>query len=399
MLNRGALKDLFEKYLSGACSPEEIEFLFRQFDLPADEEALRSLIEDTLLHEMGDDATLQPKVAAFTERVGERLAKEIAPRRRMTPWMKIAAILTVFLSIGVLVYFLVQKERAAEPKQEISAYGGEVSPGGNRATLTLSSGEVVDLSPEHAGIVVEKEIVYADGTVVASPQQGEKKSAVPQSLTLATPKGGTYQVTLPDGSKVWLNSASSLTYPSEFGDQPRVVELEGEAYFQVATWRPSGSVDKVPFVVKTHGQEIEVLGTQFNVSAYKEEEETKTTLVEGKVKVLEALSGTSMQLKPNQQATLRKGKLSVKEVEVGAFIEWKDGLFSFQETSLRDAMNQLSRWYDLTVTYEGEVSDTYFFGKIKRDNSLSNVLNILRKSGLNFRVENKEELNRLIVLP
>src|SRR5690606_27547769 len=126
----------------------------------------------------------------------------------------------------------------------------------------LSNGEVVDLSPEHAGIVVEKEIVYADGTVVAGPPQGKRKSVVPQSLTLATPKGGTYQVTLPDGSNVWLNSASSLTYPSEFGDQPRVVELEGEAYFQVATWQPSGSVDKVPFVVKTHGQEIEVLGTQ-----------------------------------------------------------------------------------------------------------------------------------------
>ena len=114
---------------------------------------------------------------------------------------------------------------------------------------------------------------------------------------------------------------------------------------------------------------------------------------------MEAASGTSMRLEPNQQATLRQGKLLVKEVDVAPFIEWKDGLFSFHETGLRDAMNQLSRWYDLTVTYEGQVPDTYFFGKIKRNNSLSNVLNILRKSGLNFRVENNGELNQLIVLP
>src|SRR5690606_3861445 len=115
---------------------------------------------------------------------------------------------------------------------------------------------------------------------------GKKATSGPQSLTLTTPKGGTYQVTLPDGSSVWLNSASSLTYPSAFTNQRRVVELEGEAYFQIAEWRPSGSADKVPFVVKTHGQEIEVLGTQFNVSAYREEEETKTTLVTGKVNIL-----------------------------------------------------------------------------------------------------------------
>src|SRR5690606_22860285 len=133
--------------------------------------------------------------------------------------------------------------------------------GSNRATLTLADGRTVDLSPEQSGIIVEGEIVYADGSLVANPATGASQ------LTLATPRGGTYQVVLPDGSKVWLNSASSLTYPAEFSNSVRVVELEGEAYFEVSE-RSSivGGPANMPFIVKTHGQEVEVLGTQFNVS-------------------------------------------------------------------------------------------------------------------------------------
>src|SRR5690606_27779737 len=211
-------------------------------------------------------------------------------------------------------------------------------------------------------------------------------NAPAQPLSVATPKGGTYQVILPDGSKVWLNSASSLTYhPPRSREGKRTVELEGEAFFEVSEREAvaGGRSVRIPFVVRTRNQEVEVLGTQFNVSAYGDDEETKTTLVKGTVNVVSALGGASSILKPNEQATLRGDELSVKTVDVGPFVEWKDGLFSFHETGLRDAMNQLSRWYDLTVTYEGADPGTYFFGKIRRDNSLSKVLTILKKSGLN----------------
>lgn len=398
----GALKELFEKYLSGGCTPEEIKFLFQQFDLHADEEALRQLIQQALRHGKSNDPMQQAKVAAFTERVGDRLSQETASQRSVIPisvpffrrWMLVAASLTALITAGIWVYFLVNGEVNRQNKPNISAYGGEVPPGSNRATLTLADGRTVDLSPEQSGIIVEDEIMYADGSLVANPATGASR------LTLATPKGGTYQVILPDGSKVWLNSASSLIYPSEFSDNVRVVELEGEAYFEVnERSSAAGGPANIPFIVKTRGQEVEVLGTQFNVSAYADDEEARTTLVEGQVNVTSIGHDKPILLQPNQQATLKDGKLSIKAVDVAPFIDWKDGLFSFQETPLQDAMNQLSRWYNLEVTYDGAVPDTYFYGKIKRTNSLSNVLNILQKSGLNFRIENRDDQHNLIVLP
>jgi len=236
----------------------------------------------------------------------------------------------------------------------------DISPGSQGAVLTLADGSEVLLDTLQNGVVA----LQGDATAKVKNGVLTYEGSTDQLVynTVSTPNGRQYQVMLPDGTKVWLNSASSIRYPMTFNGNSREVSITGEAYFEVMKWHSSGSADKVPFIVKTQGQEITVLGTQFNVFAYKDEEETKTTLVAGKVNIMEAASGTSMRLKPNQQATLRQGKLSVKEVDVAPFVEWKDGLFSFHETGLRDAMNQLSRWYDLTVTYEGQVPDTYFFG-------------------------------------
>ncbi|MGK6350978.1 FecR family protein [Parapedobacter sp. DT-150] len=395
MAHRGSRNALFEKYLSGACTPEEIEILFRWFGLNDDEAALRSLIREALFQEDEGDAMLDAKVAAFTDKVGERLSAQISKRRSFPRrWLSIAAAIVTILSVGITAYLVIG--RNDQPSEQlISEYGGEVLPGGNRATLRLGDGRIVELNAAQSGVVVGDEITYVDGSIVLAAADANKHTGddMPaQPMSIATPKGGTYQIILPDGSKVWLNSASSLTYPVKFSGKTRAVALEGEAYFEVTK-------QAIPFIVKTRGQEVEVLGTQFNVSAYADDEETKTTLVEGKVNVVSAGERTSTVLQPNQQATLRGAELSVKDVNVAPFTDWRDGLFSFQETSLRDAMNQLSRWYDLEVTYDRAVSETYFFGKIKRNNSLSKVLNILKKSGLNFRIESSDSQKRLIVLP
>lgn len=394
---------LFEKYLSGACTPKEIETLFHHFGVAQDEAALRRLIRSALLERGRADAELHARVEAFTERVGERLWAETAKERRFSwGWRLVAASLAAVITIGAMAYVLVKSDEPAE--QLVSEYGGEVLPGGNRATLTLADGRIIELNAEREGIIVGDGITYVDGSDVlrqaikAGKQKPEDDSNI-QYAALTTPKGGTYQVVLPDGSKVWLNAATSLTYPLSFTGTRRIVELEGEAYFEVREQRSAtgGRSVNVPFVVKTRGQEVEVLGTQFNISAYADDEETKTTLVEGKVNVV--IAGAATALQPSEQATLRGGELEIKEVDTTPFVDWKNGLFSFNETGLRDAMSQLSRWYDLEVTYSEAVSETYFFGKIKRDKSLSKVLNILRKSGLNFRIENSGEQNRLIVLP
>lgn len=394
---------MFKKYLSGHCTPEEIETLFDRFHVDHDETELRRLIRKAMLQEEEAEGAMEARVAALAERVGNRLSVETRNRYPFRwKWLRIAVSLIAVMSIGAMIYLAVSYRQPPEPL--MSEFGGEVLPGGNRATLKLADGRVIPLSPHRTGIVVGEEISYEDGSKVLTKEARHAATGInapAQPLSVATPKGGTYQVILPDGSKVWLNSASSLTYhPPRSREGKRTVELEGEAFFEVSEREAvaGGRSVRIPFVVRTRNQEVEVLGTQFNVSAYGDDEETKTTLVKGTVNVVSALGGASSILKPNQQATLRGDELSVKTVDVGPFVEWKDGLFSFHETGLRDAMNQLSRWYDLTVTYEGADPGTYFFGKIRRDNSLSKVLTILKKSGLNFRIESSGGENRLIVL-
>ena len=403
---------LFEKYLSGLCTPAEIKFLFQKFGVNADEEALRRLIERALVDNEAMYPLLQSKVDAITERVGERLHRKIrgdeagdrsSHFRLLRKWRAIAAILVAFITAGILSYFLTVENSGPSP-QLVSQYGGEVLPGDNRATLTLADGRTLELNTEQRGIVMGSEITYVDGTSVIAESTGEVSIASARSLQLSTPKGGQYQITLPDGSRVWLNSASTLTYPSRFDDSGRVVELVGEAYFEVSHQlatdnEKSAAPSKIPFLVKTRNQVVSVLGTSFNISAYTEDEDSRTTLVTGRVQVSNIKQRIAKILMPNQQAILRGNSLSVSDVDVAPYIDWKDGLFSFQETTLQDAMRQLSRWYDVEVTYDSAVPTTYFFGKIRRDNSLSKVLKILQKSGLNFKITNEGGMNRLTVLP
>jgi len=398
---------LFEKYLSGACTPEEIALIVDQFGVDADEEALRHLIRKALLNNRMSSPSLDAKVVALTQNVASRLNQKIASENSgkdgrqvvwLKKWLTIAATLIGFVSAGIGIYFFVAED-VEQTKRLTSTYGGEVLPGGNRATLKLADGRTVELSENQSGIVIGNEITYRDGSSVLAANGivsgKDNRSSVAEGtdlMSITTPRGGQYQVALPDGSKVWLNSASTLTYPSKFDRRERVVTLEGEAYFDVAP-------REYPFRVRTKRQTGEVYGTQFNVSAYLEDDETKTTLVTGSVKVENALRTASKWLVPSQQATLSDDELSVRDVDVTPYIDWKDGLFSFQETSLPDAMAQLSRWYDVEISYDQSVSMIYFFGKIRRDNSLSNVLNILRKSGLNFKIESDGDKNRLLVLP
>src|SRR3546814_828802 len=198
-------------------------------------------------------------------------------------------------------------------------------PGSNKAILVMENGGTVDLSEAQEGIIIGNRITYTDGTPVA----GSANESVSQ-LVLITPKGGTYRVTLSDGTKVWLNSASTLKYPSQFAASERIVNLEGEAYFEVSKG--------VPFKVLSHGQTVEVLGTQFNVSAYPEEQRVQTTLVEGAVQVAIENQSQPMRLQPGEQSTLINSRLKKSRADIASVIAWKEGLFHFNETELRAVM-------------------------------------------------------------
>lgn len=320
--------------------------------------------------------------------------------RRWWSTRRVAAAVVLLLSIGMAVY--IWSERAIPVSRLTEAT--DIAPGGNRATLTLADGRMLNLSSEQAGIVVGDEIIYYDdGSAVTAQATLHSPRSIHNSLT--TPKGGTYQIILPDGSKVWLNANSTLKYPSRFSASARVVELEGEAYFEVrqqakdAGQKSAGAlreVPSVPFLVKTKNQTVEVLGTQFNVSAYTDNPETQTTLVEGAVRLSLAESGESMKLEPGEQASSTVSRIVKAKVDVEPYVAWKKGEFLFRNQPIEIIIRQLANWYAVDFEFKSEPINERFNAIISRDRPLSHVLRLLEETGA---VQFKRKGDKIIVSP
>ena len=364
-----------------------------------------------LLDEVSDERLLTAALRAFDQvyggnrsaslaRMRRRIAEgvEVSSKEKSEPtrshrlrkWLPYAAAVLTVLTAATYFFFGAQTNQS--PK--IVNLGTEdIAPGGNRARLTLADGRTIDLNEAQDGIVISGgDIAYNDGSSIADISNDENRGEEISYLTLTTPKGGTYQLTLADGSKVWLNAASTLKYPSRFNGGERIVELEGEGYFEVA------KDTKHPFRVRSAGQEVEVLGTEFNVSAYADEAETKTTLVHGQVRLHGAATGASVTLAPGEQGCIIDGVIDVKQVDTELFTAWKEGFFYFDRLPTRTALAQLARWYCLELIYEGRVTNVNVFAYITRDKPLSAVLRSLEKSGLKFKITQSGEQKRLIVL-
>lgn len=266
-----------------------------------------------------------------------------------------------------------------------------ITPGGNKATLVLANGRSVDLSAAQDGIVMGHagEVVYQDGSLVPLDlQPSPREQTITDHYELSVPKGGQYQLTLSDGTRVWLNSASTLRYPSRFNDDLREVELEGEAYFEVSRSRNQ------PFVVKSAHQSTTVLGTTFNIMAYADESEVTTTLVSGAVRVdyigEVAHTMTSAVLAPGEATVLvPDGALRKQRVDVAAATAWKDGKFYFRKTPFAQMMRQLARWYDIEVAYRGAIPNETFSGELNRDMPLDTVLDFLIGSDIRFTTQGR----------
>ncbi|WP_262247834.1 FecR family protein [Parapedobacter soli] len=359
MQEQEKIRQLFERYRAGRCTPEEQARLHVWFNQYAANEA----------HGLDD--------------LAERFAAErTEAKRRWLRWFPYVAAAAAILITTLIWNF--NDDSAESPESEMVLTPGDIPPGGNRATLTLADGRKIDLSEMQSGIVVGNErILYEEGAEELVDLEAEE--IIP--LVLSTPKGGTYQITLADGTKVWLNAASTLQYPSRFDGKERVVELEGEAYFAVTKDAAR------PFRVVSHGQQIEVLGTEFNVAAYADDAEVKTTLVEGRVALQINASGERMFLAPNEQSVLQGATIRKQQVDVGPYIAWKDGNFHFHNTPLSEMMTQMSRWYDIDVAYEKEIPNEMFNGTLSRNVSLRTVLDLLRISEVKYRIEG----DRLII--
>lgn len=379
-MERNELAILSKKYLAGTASDEEKDRLLRWYNA-YDEKALTAYLP-------GPETE-----AGLEQRMRHRLVAATAPQARVVPvrrnsWKAAAAVL-ILVTAGAGFYVW-----QSGKKQVLAEKAVTITPGSDKATLTLADGTVVNLDSAGTGVLtvqgnskVEKtthgQIVYKNSDAGAP--------AVSYNV-LRTPRGGQYKITLPDGTDVWLNANSSISYPTAFAGKERKVDISGEAYFEVAK-----DVER-PFSVKVNNNmEVMVLGTHFNINAYPDESTINTTLLEGAVLV--KTTGAMRHLNPGQQARATPagdGIVKVGRVDVNNAIAWKNGYFSFEDADIPTVMRQLSRWYNIEVKYSDRIPEETFTGEIGRSLTQEQLLKVLSQAKINFKVE---EGRRIIIYP
>lgn len=366
-------RDILAKYRQHKSSLEETKFLETYYDMFEVNEDLINSENEPLFSELKEDIK-----AKIDQQIAGPKVKKLN-----YGWLKYAA--AVLLLVSVSIYFFSDQQKS-DPITQMDA---AISPGGNNAILTLANGKKIALNDaakgeisKQSGISVSKskdgELIY---TVVS--REGDELSENTHN-TISTPKGGQYTIILSDGTKVMLNSASSMTFPTSFKAADRRVELNGEAYFEVAKDKNKR------FRVISGLQTVEVLGTHFNVNAYGDEKIIKTTLLEGAVKVFTAKK--SVLIEPGEQAVLDKAdenSIAKHLVNINKETSWINGIFSFEGDDLKSVMRQVARWYDVNVIYTGPISEEKYFGEISRSSRLSEVIKILELNNVKFEVAGK----------
>ncbi len=407
------LISLIEKYTHGSISsadleilrewfydtsPEEFQRILELCDIPAEYKNLSLASQEfsqsleLKLNELAKEDIIHPALQPLT---GELQSADASPSLRRThilntTWFKYAAAIIVLIT-GIALYYHFSRT-AITSNGDHSEYNqivkADVPPGFNRAVLTLSNGQQVELDSAATGTI-------KDGSLFIENHKGQliyQNTGVVAMNTMTTPNGGQYQLTLADGTRVWLNAASSITYPTAFTEKTREVTITGEAYFEVAK-NPN-----MPFRVNVNDQaKVEVLGTHFNVKAYENEERITATLLEGSVKISKTgISVPSVTLKPLQQAHITEVIKLNNDVSIEQVTAWKNGLFSFKKADLKTVMRELARWYGVEVTYAGNIPDRVFTGEIGRGLTFRQVLDGLSQSRIKYIIENN---NRIKIIP
>ena len=358
---------LAEKWLNNTITPsEEIEFS-EWYNTNQDKEVL--LPEGFAENEPALKERILQKINTL-----KNLQAVVIPIKRFSI-IRVAAAAVILITLGAAAFlYLKNTSETTLAKTDNKQLINDVAPGGNKAVLTLADGSEIILDNAQNGALSQQgntKILKLDAGQLSYTTDGTKTNGEVLYNTIATPRGGQYQIILPDGSTVWLNAASSLRFPTAFVGKQRTVELTGEAYFEVT------KKTSMPFNVKVNDMDVQVLGTHFNVMAYTEEDAVRTTLLEGTVKVTKGAAVGL--LKPGQQAKLNKtaGNIKISEADVEEVMAWKNGLFLFNNEGIKTIMRQISRWYDVDISFEGNIPDKNFTGQISRNNNLSQVLKML----------------------
>lgn len=380
------LEELIAKYNEGTCSPEEKTFVEQWYQFFDWKNPPEGLSENELLL-LKEQVWLSVKNKRKIT-LPATLAENAIPRVHRIPLWRYAVavmIIAAIAGIGLFRYYSNLKQTVVPVSAKILPVK-DLPPGASKAKLLLANGKAVTLDS-----IQDISLTEADGTIIDQQSgrlvyKGKSNAASETSFnTLVVPRGGEYQLILADGTKVWMNAASSLRYPTMFVAKERIVYLSGEAYFEVA------KNAKMPFkVITDNGMTVEALGTKFDIMAYDDERSVKAALAEGSVRVTN--QDNAVLLSPSQLAEWQKGKrnLRVDEADMDKILAWKNGMIEFGEDDLPSIMRQLSRWYDVEVSFAGHELNKRYIGSIRRQSKLSQVLEILKEAGVECSLEGRK---------
>lgn len=374
------LNEIFKRYIAGKCTEEELSVLLRHFELEQYSEELDTLIAEELAKKVDPqphteelDAIVATNRELLRARIQAQAPKRTGLLRMWLPWAG------VVLFVSAIALYLNTRPTAPALSTETK----DVAAGTNRAVITLADGHAIELSEDHHGVVIDNgSIAYTDGSTIA-------RAADVRYAVLSTPRAGQYQLRLPDGTAVWLNAESSLRYPLSFTGNTRHVELTGEAFFEVAP-RVDERGERVPFIVESADQKVEVLGTQFNIQSYDDEAVTHTTLVEGSVRIQMNDASAGRMLIPGQSASVKQGQIEVHQADLESVTAWTRGDFVFNQENLVSVMKKIARWYDVEIVYPDSTPDIKFSGVISRSRNLSAVLQLMEMTGeVTFNIQGR----------
>ena len=374
------LQYLLTQYAANNCTREELTELFTMIGDAEDDTQLHDSMEE-VWHTISATDKLPniDKNTIFNNVLDEPRVRNIHP---LSKWVGYAAAVLILFAVP---YALHKFHRAHQVStNNVAANNVIIKPGGNKAVLTLANGTQIPLNNTHPGIIATQNNIPVTQQANGGIAYQENSEGIVSSQTfntLATPVGGQFTITLADGTKVWLNSMSSLKYPVSFAGAERRVELTGEAYFEVAKNKT------MPFIVTVNGSEVKVYGTHFNIMGYNAEDNINVTLLEGSVKVSNA--DQSKMLLPGQQAVIKNG-IAISPADGEQAIAWKNGKFNFAHEHIQTIMRKLARWYDIDVTYQGKPTREGFVGTLPRSQNLAEILKTLELTGLvHFKTEGR----------
>ena len=391
MSNTVHFRELTEKYLTNRLTSEERKELAQLINQPEYQDELETIYDEVFSAYDDSEVPSANRTNHFIKRLKVKMLEASVNETAVVPGKRkfyyilrwaAAAVFISFLVVGTDFFMMLKKKEVPVLLSQAERFKNDVAPGQKGAILTLSNGKKIVLDSAGNGALTK------DGNVAIFKKNGEVvyKGVTAENLynTMTTPKGRQYQVVLSDGTKVWLNAASSIHYPLVFTGNDRVVEITGEVYFEVAHRTSQLFKVKLP-----DGSEVQVLGTHFNINSYNDEDKIQTTLLQGSVKIVK--SQMTRLLIPGQQAKLNKnGSIEIAQPNLEQVMAWKDGLFMFSHTDLKVIMRQLSRWYDVNIVYEGKVPEQFYDGDIPQDVNISSVLSGLEYTGAHFKIEGRK---------